>query len=114
MWGSRGSIRRRQIIRAEFWIGAVGCTALGAFLLSSGGGWGLVLGVWLIGAGINYLPLALHAQSLLRPGALETELDSVDLRRELRQAGVRQLWIAVPFAVAIAALAQARPQTGGR
>jgi len=67
---------------------------------------GVILGVWLVGAGVNYLPLALHAQSLSRPGALEAELSNVDVRRELRRAGVWQLWIAVPFAVAIAALVQ--------
>jgi hypothetical protein len=56
MWGSRGDRRRRRAIRAEFWIGAVGCTALGALVLSSGDGWELALGAWLIGAGANYLP----------------------------------------------------------
>jgi hypothetical protein len=105
MWGTAGSKRRRQLIRAEFVLGAVGCTALGALALNAGG-WQVVLGVWLVGAGVNYVPLALHAQSLSRPGALEAELAHVDPRRELRAAGASQLWIAVPFAVALAALVQ--------
>jgi hypothetical protein len=96
------------LIRAEFVIGAVGCTTLGVLALRSGTGWQVALGVWLVGAGANYVPLALHAWSLSRPGALEAELEGLDLRRELRSAGVRQLWIAVPFAVAGAALAQSR------
>ena len=58
------------------------------------------------GAGVNYVPLALYARLLSKPGALEAELvDVLDLPRELRKAGAQQFWIAVPFAVAIAALA---------
>lgn len=107
MWGTAGTRRRRLLIRAEFVVGVVGCTVLGALALSSGG-WQTAVGVWLVGAGINYVPLAFHAQSLSRPGALEVELADVDPRRELRAAAVSQFWIVVPFAVAIAALIQAR------
>jgi hypothetical protein len=64
-----------------------------------------LLGIWLVGVGVNYVPLAREAQSLSKPGALELELDGLDLRRELRSAGVRQFWIAIPLAVAVAALA---------
>lgn len=46
---------------------------------------------------MNYVPLAISAHSLSRPGALEAELAGADLPRELRQAGVRQLWIVVPL-----------------
>ena len=105
MWRASGTLRRRRIIRAEFVAGAVGCTALGlVVLLSAGGILSVVLGVWLLGAGVNYVPLALYAQALSRPGELEAELRGLDLRRELRRAGVRQFWIAVPLAVAVAAL----------
>jgi hypothetical protein len=103
MWGTAGSPRRRRLIRAEFVAGAVGCTLLGAFVVATGSGAWLAIGVWLLGAGANYVPLALHARSLSRPGALEAELRDADLGRELRRAGVRQLWIAVPFAIAISA-----------
>jgi tellurite resistance protein TehA-like permease len=110
MWGGRGSERRRRLIRVEFLVGTAGCIALGGFSVLSGSGWQLVLGVWLIGVGVNYLPLALHAHSLSRPGALQAELEGADLPRELRRAGVRQVWIAVPFPVAITALMQTRQQ----
>jgi hypothetical protein len=103
MWGTSGSERRRRVIRGEFFAGAVGCTGLGLAALVTGNGWMTPLGIWLVGAGINYVPLALEAQSLSKPGALEHELEGLDVRRELRSAGVRQLWIAVPFAVAISA-----------
>ena len=40
-------------------------------------------------------------------GCAEAELAGADLPRELRQAGTRQLWILVPLAVVMAAVAQA-------
>jgi len=104
MWGTAGTKRRRRLIRIEFFAGAVGCIALGVLALATGSGWMTLLGIWLVGAGINYVPLAWEAQSLSKPGALEQELQGADLRHELRRAGVRQLWIAVPFAVAASAL----------
>jgi hypothetical protein len=107
LYGTTGSARRRRLIRAEFIIGAAGCTLLGVLALMSGSGWAMVLGIWLIATGMNYLPLAISAQSLSRPGALEAELVGAHLPRELRQARARQLWILLPLAVVIAALAQA-------
>src|SRR5574337_488292 len=105
MWGTAGTLRRRRVIRVEFVVGAIGCTLLGVVALfrASSAVW-LVVGVWLVGAGVNYVALALYAQSFSRPGTLEAELQGLDLRRELRKAGAQQLWIATPFAVAGAAL----------
>jgi hypothetical protein len=104
MWGTRGSLRRRAVIRMEFYAGAIGCTALGALVLARSSGWYLLLGIWLVGAGLNYVPLAVYAQVLSRPGALEAELEGVDVGAELRRAGREQFWIAVPGAVALAAV----------
>jgi hypothetical protein len=104
MWGSVGSLRRRSIIRAEFFVGVVGCLGLGIACVAGGQGLIVWLGVWLVGAGANYIPLAVHAGLLMRTGALEAELADVDVPRELRRAGVQQLWIAVPFAVALGEL----------
>jgi pimeloyl-ACP methyl ester carboxylesterase len=74
--------------------------------------------VALLATGMNHVPLAISAQALSRPGALGAELVGADLPRELRQAGVRQLWIVVPFAVVVAAIAHAwsgrRPSMGDR
>jgi hypothetical protein len=105
MWGRAGTLRRRRLIRAEFVIGAIGCTIFGVLVLagSNDTAW-KVVGVWLVGAGVNYVPLALYARSFSRPGALEAELRDRDLRRELRKAGTQQFWIGVPFVVAVAAL----------
>lgn len=104
MRGTKGSLKRRRIIRAEFWAGAIGCILVGAVTLVTASGWGLVLGAWFVGVGINYVPLVVNAESLSRPGALEAELDGADLRWELRRAGAQQLWIAVPLSVAIASI----------
>jgi hypothetical protein len=103
--GTAATLRRRRVIRAEFVVGAFGCVILGVLVVVTAGSlvWEAI-GVWLIGAGVNNPPLALYAQALSPPGALEAELVGVvDLRRELRKAGAQQFWIAVPFAVAIAA-----------
>jgi hypothetical protein len=64
---------------------------------------GRVLGLWLIGIGANYVPLAIHAVRLSHPGALETELEGVDLRSEARRVGIGQLWILFPFALVVSA-----------
>jgi hypothetical protein len=87
---------------------------LGVLGVVSGTGWLVAVGIWLIAVGANYVPLALHAQSLSRPGALEAELKNGDIKAELRRAGVAQLWIAVPFVVALAALTQAGSKRHGR
>jgi len=104
MWGTKGSRKRRGIIRVEFWLGALGCILLGGVTLATTNGWGLVLGAWLVGVGINYIPLVVSAESLSKPGALERELEGADIGNELRRAGTRQVWIAVPLAVAIASV----------
>src|SRR5262245_3306704 len=101
MHGMNGSPRRRQIIRAEFFIGVVLCTMLGVLSLIFVEGWGRIFGVWLIGIGANYVPLAMSAQALSRPGALEAELAGVDIPSEARRVGVRQLWLLVPFVVVV-------------
>src|SRR5262245_11674971 len=108
MWGSAGTMRRRRIIRAEFVLGVVGCIGLGLLAVVQGSGWWVVVGIWLIGAGVNYVPLALQAQSLSQPGALEGELDGVDVHSELKRAGLQQFWIAIPLAVAAFAVVDLR------
>lgn len=102
MYGTRGTVRRRRIILAEFLVGAVAMVAFGIWLLTSSFGLGSrVLGLWVIGAGLNYVPLAVHAINLTRPGALDAELAGVDTGRELRRYGVLQLWILVPLSLVV-------------
>jgi hypothetical protein len=106
MYGTVGSLRRRRVILVEFIAGVVLCAGSGATLASTGGETGRLVGWWLLGIAVNYVPLALMAASLSRPGALDAELAGVDVRAQLRYYGVAQLWIAVPLVVAIFALAQ--------
>jgi len=113
MFGSRGTLRRRRIIRAEFIAGACGSTLLGVLTLLRGSGGWIVLGAWLVGVGANYAPLALEAGRLSRPGALDAQIAGLELGKELRAAGRAQLWIAVPFALCVAAIGRARKSRPG-
>jgi hypothetical protein len=107
MHGLHGTRLRAWIITGEFVFGAIGCVGIGLlpFVADFGIGW-KVFGAWLIGAGLNYVPLALHVISLWRPRALAAELEGVDIRRELRRYTVLQVWVAVPLAIVIFALIQ--------
>lgn len=100
MYGTRGTARRRRIILAEFVVGVIAMLAFGAWLLAASVSLaGRALGLWVIGAGLNYAPLAVHAITLSRPGALDAELSGVDTGRELRRYGLLQLWILVPLSL---------------
>jgi hypothetical protein len=63
MHGLSGSTTRRRVIRAEFFVGAAGCLALGVLTFLAAEGWGRALGVWLIGIGAN------RSRSSCRPPA---------------------------------------------
>ncbi|MDG4825913.1 hypothetical protein O7635_29040 [Asanoa sp. WMMD1127] len=99
MHGSAGASWRRWVILAEFLLGVVGGLALGFFvILSADGGPGrTVFGAWLLGVALNYAPLAAHALSLIRPGALERELAGVDVPAALRHYTTRQFAVLVPL-----------------
>ena len=57
MFGSQGGLRRRRLIRAEFFVGAAACGSLGLGVLITSQGWWRAIGAWLIGIGANYIPL---------------------------------------------------------
>ncbi len=109
MFGAKGTRIRRVVIVAEFVLGAAGGTALGVLVagLSSGLGW-QVFGAWLAGVSLNYVPLAVHALSLLPRGRLHHELAGADVRRELRHYTLAQFWVAVPLLFVALALLQLR------
>src|SRR5258708_27855237 len=109
MYGSRGTVRRRRIIQAEFTAALAATVALGIWLAIEASGLGTrILGIWLMGAGVNYAPLAVYAILLSRPGALEAELADVDTGQELRRYSVLQLWILVPLS--LIAMTAPRPE----
>jgi hypothetical protein len=106
MFGTAGTLRRRQIIVAEFVVGCPAVFVLAALVLRTGPS---LFGGWLLGVAFNYVPLAAHALSMFPPGRLEAELagmDADDLRGQLSRAGVAQLLLLVPFLVALAATVQ--------
>jgi hypothetical protein len=112
MYGTGGTMRRRRVILAEFTAGLTVMVALGIWVAASASSLGTrILGIWLIGAGLNYAPLAAHAITLSRTGALDAELADVDTGRELRRYGILQLWILVPLALIVFAVTTRRPKT---
>ncbi|MBM0274860.1 hypothetical protein [Micromonospora tarensis] len=87
----------------------------GGWLLASSDGFATrTLGLWLIGAGLNYAPLSLYALALIRPGALDAELAGVDTGGELRRYAVLQLWVFVPLALVVFAVRDALARRGAR
>lgn len=105
MYGTRGMTRRRRIVLAEFVAGVVAAAAFGSWLVAGASGLGgHLLGIWMIGVGLNYAPLAAHAMALSRPGALSAELAGVDTGQELRRNSVLQLWILVPVSLVVLAV----------
>jgi hypothetical protein len=108
MYGATGSLVRRRVILAEFVLGALVGTALGVYGLVGTDGWTQVFGAWIMGACLNYVPLALHALDLTRPGALERELREVDVPAALRHYTKAQVWIFVPLLFAVLAIEQRR------
>lgn len=107
MYGRRGGKGRRRLILAEFVLAAVDVPLVGlAMSLAASSASSALLGVYLIGVGLNYVPLALHAISLARPGRLGAELAGVDVNAELRRYSARQLFLAVPLLVLILGAAQ--------
>jgi hypothetical protein len=105
MHGAAGRAVRRRIILAEFVLGFVGMVAIGIWMVvftRSVGWW--IFGAWLIGVGLNYLPVAVYAISLSRAGRLEAELAGADLTAEGRHYTRVQWWIFVPLAIVVFAL----------
>jgi hypothetical protein len=110
MYGTRGTRRRRRIIAAEFVLGVVGCLVVGVLIcLHSHSLMSTVVGTWVMGVGLNYIPLAIHAVRLLPENRLRTELEGVDVLPELRRYGLKQLWLVIPGLLVILDLAQRGP-----
>ena len=102
MWGTKGTLRRRRIILAEFLVGVVGALALGLWvMIATADLGGKVLGWYLIGIGLNYVPLSAYALRLSGAGVLERELEGVDTLPELRRYGVWQFWVFLPLSMVV-------------
>ena len=116
MYGVRGTALRRRVVLAEFAVALPVSAALGCWLVIGASGLtARVLGIWVIGAGLNYVPLAAYAVSLSRAGALEAELAGVDAGQELRRYSALRLWTFVPLSLIAMTLRRPRgPRDGSR
>ena len=102
MHGLHGTSRRRRLVLAEFVSAAVALIVIGVtVVVAARAVTGRLVGCWMIGAGLNYVPLAVHAPRLRRPSVLAAELEGVDVSGELRRYGVLQLSIFVPLALVV-------------
>ena len=99
MYGRHGSKRRRRLILAEFVLAAIDIPLLGLTLVQAASVPRVFLGAYLIGVGLNFVPLGLHAISLSRAGRLGTELAGVDVAAELRRYTAKHLFIGIPLLV---------------
>jgi hypothetical protein len=107
MYGRHGSKRRRRLVLAEFVLAAIDIPLLGLTLvLAASSAPRVILGAYLIGVGLNFVPLALHAISISRTGRLGTELAGVDIAAELRRYTAKQLFIGIPLFVLILGVVQ--------
>jgi hypothetical protein len=108
MYGATGRTRRRWIILAEFVLAALGAVGLGLWaIVDSDDGW-RILGAWLVGVGLNYVPLAAHATTMMRPTTLAAELADADVGLERTRLSLWQLWLLVPLALVVLAVRDAR------
>jgi hypothetical protein len=102
MHGLHGTARRRRLVLAEFVLGTVALVVIGtASIFASDSIIGRIVGWWMMGAGLNYALLAVHAVRLCRPWLLAEELAGVDVGSELRRYTILQLWIFVPLLLVI-------------
>lgn len=93
-----------RVIVAEYAAGVLLCALITFFALRRGTWW---LGIPLLWIALNYVPLFLHAVDLARRGTARQEV-AAELAdpKQARSYSWRQLWILVPFAVLLLALAQ--------
>ncbi|MDF3300165.1 hypothetical protein [Streptomyces tropicalis] len=104
MYGTTGTLRRRRLVLAEFVLGTACFVVLGV-VFTMHGGW--FWGAWLLGCGLSYGALAVHAVGLYPSHRLEAELEGVDTPTEIRRYSAAQLLLFVPGLIAVVALAQA-------
>ena len=103
-----------RIIVPEYVLGVAAPLAFGlvsfAGGLSAGSWFQIVFGLWLLGIGVNYVPLLLYALAIARAGTVEAE-GRPEIARA-RRYGAQQVVILVPLLVAAVAIAQERARRG--
>ena len=100
-----------KVILAEFLCGAVLSTALGVWvLLRSHSPGQALLGIYLLGLGMNYVPLVVFAVSIggREPARWELASELTDQRRAMSKYRLLSLLLLVPFLVLLLTLIQGR------
>jgi hypothetical protein len=105
------------IILPEFALGVLAPIGLGILTLwRSESAFGTLLGVYLAALGLNYVPLLLHAMSIVRHDTAHAEIaaEAGDRTLLFRKYRRQSLWLLVPLVVPIVALVQQRDVHGPR
>ena len=101
-----------KVIIAEFASGIFLSAALGFFILLRGHGSlvQVVLGLYLISIGINYVPMLVYAIAISKANSARAELGSeLDNQRAAMAKYRRQsLWLLVPLSVPVVVITQTR------
>ena len=101
-----------KVIIVEFAIGILFSAALGVFVLLRGHGSlvQVVLGLYLISIGINYVPMLIYAIAISKANSARAELGSeLDNQRAAMAKYRRQsLWLLVPLSVPVVVITQTR------
>jgi hypothetical protein len=100
-----------RFILAEFSIGVFGSLGLGVLtLVRTHSFGGTAFGAYLLCIGINYVPLLLHAVSIVRHGTANQEIadEMPDKRRMFRKYRRQSLLLLLPLVVPILAIIQRR------
>ena len=96
-----------RFIIVEFAGGVLLCSALGAFILSRAGSlWQVVLGLYIILLGINYVPMLVYAVAITRGKSALAEMGDElnDKRRAMVKYRRQSLCLLVPLLVPIVAV----------
>jgi hypothetical protein len=101
-----------KLIIAEFASGVTLCFALGVFVLFRGQSfWHVMLGLYLISLGINYVPMLVYAVAIARGQSARAEIGDElnDKRRAMAKYRRQSICLLVPLLVPIVALRQRSP-----
>ena len=101
-----------KVIIVEFAIGVFFGVALGFFVLLRGHGSlvQVVLGLYLISIGINYVPMLIYAIAISKANSARAELGSELDNKSAAMAKYRRqsLWLLVPLSVPVIVITQTR------
>jgi hypothetical protein len=98
-----------KLIIAEFAGGVLLCVALGTFVLFRGHSfWQLILALYLISLGINYVPMLVYAIAISRKQSARAEMgdELKDKGRAMAKYRRQSILLLVPLLVPILAIAQ--------